>query len=220
MLPNIAINKTIRINFAKRGRLKFISHLDMHRTFQSAIIRAKFPVWYTEGFNPHLRMTFALPLSVGIESECELLDLKVNGNADLDLLELKNRLEKFTADEIEIKDIYIPEIKFTEIAYAEYLIEICGQVDNNIFNSPVVLPKKTKKGESDIDITSMIYNIKFIFNSQETKIEAALSAGSENYLNPEYLIRAIEKYAGLEQNKFDYFIKRVNILDKNGNNFR
>ena len=68
----------IRIKFTKTGALQFISHLDLNRTMKTVMIRAKIPIHYSEGFNPHPKMVFALPLSIGAESVCELLDIKID----------------------------------------------------------------------------------------------------------------------------------------------
>ena len=67
----------IRVWFTKKGDIKFISHLDLNRFMQRALKRAKLPLWHTEGFNPHPYVTFALPLSLGQESECEVLDFRL-----------------------------------------------------------------------------------------------------------------------------------------------
>ena len=69
--------KSVRLFYTKHGRMRFISHLDMTRFMARVIRRAELPVWYTEGFNPHLYMTFALPLSLGFESEYEAVDIRL-----------------------------------------------------------------------------------------------------------------------------------------------
>ena len=69
--------RNIRIFFSKRDRAKYISHLDMTRLFQRAVRRTGITMWYTEGFHPHLYMTFALPLSLGQESLREMMNFKV-----------------------------------------------------------------------------------------------------------------------------------------------
>ena len=66
--------KTIRVLFHKTGRAIYISHLDLTRAMGRALARTQLPVWYTEGFHPHLYMTFALPLSLGVEGLCETMD--------------------------------------------------------------------------------------------------------------------------------------------------
>ena len=67
----------IRFEFTKKDGLKYISHLDLQRAVSRIIKRSGIPIRYTEGFNPHQKMVFALPLSVGSESECELLDIYI-----------------------------------------------------------------------------------------------------------------------------------------------
>ena len=62
-----------RLLFSKTGRARYISHLDLMRTFQRAFFRADIPIKHTEGFNPHAFVSIALPLSVGFSSECEIL---------------------------------------------------------------------------------------------------------------------------------------------------
>ena len=71
------VQDKIRLEFYKKGRMKYISHLDLIRTMTGALGRSEIPVYYSEGFNPHPKMVFALPLSVGCESICEYLDIKL-----------------------------------------------------------------------------------------------------------------------------------------------
>ena len=77
-LPLLEAPKNIRIKFLKTGSLQYISHLDLHRLINRALVRAGIPIWYTKGFNPHAKMVFALPLPVGVESVCEYLDVKID----------------------------------------------------------------------------------------------------------------------------------------------
>ena len=188
---------------------------------QSAMLRARLPLWYTEGFNPHPRMTFALPLSVGAESECELLDVKLAEIPDLG--RLVDSLNAATAPELEILEAYKPTTKFTEIGSAEYELRLelpYGAELAVLFDTPVVLPKRTKNGNVETDITPMIVRIGFEPNGGATLCRTVLTASADSYLNPEYLVRAIERSRGTEQNSFEYYIRRVNIFDKSGNTFR
>jgi uncharacterized protein (DUF2344 family) len=82
--------ETVRIRFCKVGNLQFISHLDLQRTFHRVLVRAAIPMWYTKGFNPHAKLVFGVPLSVGTESMCEMADLKIERKISLE--EIKNRL--------------------------------------------------------------------------------------------------------------------------------
>ena len=76
-LPLLPEPRPIRVKFRKVGDLQYISHLDLQRTFSRVLVRAGLPLWYTQGFNPHIKMVFGLPLPVGCESECEFLDLRL-----------------------------------------------------------------------------------------------------------------------------------------------
>ena len=69
---------TVRLKFRKVGSLQYISHLDLQRTFMRVIVRACIPAWYTKGFNPHAKLVFSTPLSVGAQSVCEYLDIRID----------------------------------------------------------------------------------------------------------------------------------------------
>ena len=69
-----------RVFYTKTGRLKYISHLDVNRLMQRALKRSGLPVWYSEGFNPHIYITFALPLALGLESRYEIMDFRLTAN--------------------------------------------------------------------------------------------------------------------------------------------
>ena len=70
--------KDVRVFFKKTGRMKFISHLDLQRFMIRMIRRSGIPVWYSEGFNPHPYITFALPLSLGFESTYDVMDMRLD----------------------------------------------------------------------------------------------------------------------------------------------
>lgn len=183
-----------RIAFSKTGSLQYISHLDLQRTMKSALIRANAPIWYTEGFNPHPKMVFALPLSIGIESRCELLDVKLCEDIDLD--KFRENLDRETTFEMPIKRIYIPNEKFSMIGFAEYTITFSGSIETakDMFKESVVVTKKTKSGEKQVDITPLIGRISFSGNT----IKAVLCSSSENYLNPELICAEVEKATGTD----------------------
>ena len=72
---------TVRISFEKKNEASYISLLDLQRVMQRVLKRSGLPVWHTLGFNPHIYMTFACPLSLGQESECECVDVKTEAEA-------------------------------------------------------------------------------------------------------------------------------------------
>ncbi|MCL2519145.1 MAG: TIGR03936 family radical SAM-associated protein [Oscillospiraceae bacterium] len=108
--------------------MKFISHLDLMRTMKSAMIRAKIPVLYSEGYNPRPKMVFTMPLSIGTESLCEFMDIKLTEPMDFELI--KERLN--------VLDVYEPIYKLNEICYAEYKITFDEGIDIAQLTNPLV----------------------------------------------------------------------------------
>ena len=111
--------REVRLRFSKTGRLKYISHLDINRAMSRALKRAQIPLWYTEGFNPHPYMSFSLPLSLGVESLCESVDLRIIGDITND--EIKNRLNNVLPQDIKIVDVYDDFRDNSEIVYSYYV---------------------------------------------------------------------------------------------------
>jgi radical SAM-linked protein len=188
----------VRIKFSKTGKLKYISHLDLNRTVQKIFVRAQIPIWYTEGFNPIPKIVFASPLSLGSESVCEFMDIKLVSS--MDFTEIKERMNATSPAGFAVTDVYAPTSKFTNAVYSAYEIELtaANMTEANIpeitklFTEPLVLTKRTKSGEKDTDITPFIKKITAEFTGSTLKINATLAADSANYLNPEYLITALK----------------------------
>lgn len=149
----------VRIRFFKHDRAKYISHLDLMRCMTRVIRRAQIPVWYTEGFHPHLYLTFAQPLSLGFESDCEFMDLQLVEPMELE--EMKTRLNHILPPEMQVEAIYEPQRKMDAIAFSVFSLrlypqtpseEFCGALDRLLEKSQWVVEKKTKRGVSTIDI--------------------------------------------------------------------
>ena len=90
----------VRLFFTKTGFAKYISHLDLMRCMSRAVKRAGIPLWYTEGFNPHLFMTFARPLSLGQESLCEVVDVRLVG--EMTFKDIQTRLNETLPKDITV----------------------------------------------------------------------------------------------------------------------
>ncbi len=186
--------KVIRILFSKTGRMQFISHLDLCRTMRSALSRAKIPVKYTEGFNPHMKMTFALPLSIGAQSECEFMDLT--------LTEARNEawlcqaLQAQLPPEMEVKSVATPIHTYQEIGWASYRMTFsCEQVTQEalttLLSNPIYIKKKNKRGEEkEVDLTPSIASFSVQTQDGEVVLEALLRADNAGYCNPEHLAKA------------------------------
>ena len=197
------LSGSVRVRFTKVGSLQFISHLDLNRTMKTVMIRAGVPIKYSEGFNPHPKMVFALPLSVGAESVCELLDFKLDRPMSAE--ELTARLNGAFPPEMRVLEAYAPTAKFTDIRYAEYRLENEEDFDAAPLDADaIVMMKRTKSGEKETDIKPMIHSYK----KDGKALTCVLSASPSEYLNPEY----IAKYLGIP----DCTILRTRVLLADG----
>ena len=177
-----------RLVFSKTGRAVWISHLDLMHTLQRAFSRSGIRLKYSEGFNPHPIMSIALPLSVGMESNCEILDIKCDNEVDITLL------NRALPEGIEILRAYEAERKPSEIKW----LEVEGYFEGNspellgefFSREEIIISKRTKRGESRLDIKPMIKEISF----SEGKLHALISA-QEPTLSPQNLIDALSQNA-------------------------
>ena len=221
-LPLLETPVTVRIKFCKVGNLQFVSHLDLQRTFHRVLVRAAIPMWYTKGFNPHAKLVFGVPLSVGTESMCEMADLKIERKISLE--EIKDRLNSHLTDEMYVLEAYYPSTKFADIAYADYTITLKSPLINaetekkaaELFSSPIIMKKRSKSGEKDVDITAFIKKISFSAADGQMTINTVLSAGSTENLNPEYIVTALKENQifGADANCDSYCIMRNRVYDK------
>ena len=220
-LPLLENPVTVRIKFCKTGNLQFVSHLDLQRTFHRVLVRANIPMWYTKGFNPHAKLVFGLPLSVGTESMCEMADLRIERKIELE--DIKKQLNEQLTDEMYVLEAYYPTTKFADIAYADYTITIksdkidekTAQKATSFFMTPIMMMKKSKSGEKEVDILSFVKRIEYESEAGTLKIHAVLSAGSNENLNPEYIVSALRSAPELSDELEDitYRIMRNKVYD-------
>lgn len=204
--PKLTEPRTVRVKFRKVGDLQYISHLDLQRTVSRVLVRAGIPMWYTQGFNPHAKIVFGLPLSVGAESECEYLDLRID--REMSCEEIKSRLNDVLTDELSVLDVYIPAAKsaFADIVWAAYDIRIrtegltqslADEMQAYLTTSPLLMDKKSKSGIRQVDITALIRSLSAAVVDGELRLAAVLCVSGSDYLNPEYLIRALREKFGI-----------------------
>ncbi len=209
--------RSVRVFYTKRGALRFVSHLDMNRFMPRLIRRTNIPVWYTEGFNSHIYLNFALPLSLGFESEYEAMDFKVtddNFTNDMIFEELNSVCPQF----IEILSVAEPIFKVGKIAFAEFNIvfEDKGVLAEalNLFlsSSSILVNKKTKKGTMrEVELSDKINRFS-ITNNGNTVLNIILSAGSDN-VNPTLLLSAFEEHIGCALS--EYSVTRTMLYTEN-----
>jgi len=203
--------------------MRFISHLDMTRFMSRLIRRANIPVWYTEGFNPHLYMTFALPLSLGFESDYNVLDIRVLDD-DYDISVLPEKLNAVCPPYITFFDVAEPQKKAGDVAAAEFNITfddngvIAKDINDFLGRDSIVVLKKTKKGgEKEIEVADKIKAFSLENNDGNTKLKITLPAGSVENLNPELFLNKFFEESG---KYYCYVVNRTAILDSNGKLFK
>ncbi len=213
--------KSVRLFYEKTGRLRFISHLDMTRLMTRALRKAKLPVWYTEGFHPHLYVTFALPLSLGFESKYEACDIKLCDD-ELGLDTAVERLNSVCPEGLRFFAAAEPVMKPKEIAFSSYelLFEdggtLAAELSAFLKSDEIICEKRTKKGEvKQINIAPEIEKAQILSNSS-TRLLVTLPAGNEKNINPELLVNAFLERCG---EQVCYSVCRTAIFDKNGRLF-
>lgn len=220
--------REVRLRFSKTGRLKYISHLDINRATSRALKRAQIPLWYTEGFNPHPYMSFSLPLSLGVESLCESVDLRIIGDITND--EIKNRLNNVLPQDIKIVDVYDDFRDNSEIVYSDYVYKFefkdneaaFEKIKNVLSSDEIIALKKGKQGRKRVmketNIKSFIDKYSISIRNDVIVLNIRLLAGPEKNLNPSLLFDTIIRLIDMD---FEWkSIARISLLDKDYKEFR
>ena len=203
-LSNNPAYSVLRVKFKKVGDLQYISHLDLVRTMHKIIVRAGLPLWYTEGFNPKPKMAFAAPLSVGTESLCEFMDLRVTEAISPE--EILARLNKNMTDEMQALEAYYPTTKLTELAYLSYTVtmhtvdldaELLEKCREALDSPEMKIQKKTKSGEAVVDIKPLVKEAKLDIVDGELVLNCILSADPSAFLNPDLLVKYLKNTTGI-----------------------
>ena len=218
----------VRVKFQKIGDLQYISHLDLQRTLHRILVRAGIPMWYTKGFNPHAKIVFSTPLSVGAQSICEMVDIRID--RDMPCEEIKRLLNMEVTEELRILDVYVPTTKFSDIIWAGYEIEIhekgiasaCQSISDVLKANKILAIKKTKSGEKEVDLLPLIqdFSIKEPQEHDCIHINTVLCIESDRYLNPELLLSVIKEKTGiLKTDEAWYSILRTSTFLADGKTY-
>ena len=208
----------IRVEFSKTGALKFISHLDLNRTVQTAFLRSKLPIWYTQGFNPHPKTVFSPPLSVGVSSECEFMDFRMNETVDPD--EIVKRLNAVFPEGLRAIAAYEPTSSFSQIAWAEYEIAFECATDvsekvKTLLSGPLEVEKTGKAGTHTVDISPGTELISCGYDDGLVRLDVLLSCGELTFVGPYLLTGAIaDKTEELRNAECFVHRKAVLLADK------
>lgn len=215
----------VRIKFAKEGAMKFIGHLDIMRYFQKAVKRAGLQAAFSEGFSPHMIMSFAAPLGVGITSTGEYFDMELKSAYSSE--EMKDRLNQAMAEGMRILSVrQVEEGKagkaMSLVAAADYQVAFREGKEpvpgwEEKLQEFAALPsvniwKKTKKSEKEVDIRPYIYKL----DEKDGVIRMTLAAGSSNNTKPELVMEAFCAFCGVPYHPLDFTVHRSEIYADTG----
>ena len=212
------IIKSFRIKFEKTGLAKYISHLDLNRLFSRSLARAGIEAAHSEGFNPRPKIVFASAISLGIDSLCEFADIKII--TDETETHIYKKIKNVFPQGINILEVYEPENDFKYIYSARFHIFVkpdgnlkTDEIDK-LFEGDIFVEKKAG---TVINIKDYILEFVISGEMQEYKlIDVVLKTSQDMYLNPDNIIKGINTKYAVD----DYYIKKIDVYDKNNIVFR
>lgn len=215
----------VRIKFSKHGAMKFIGHLDMMRYFQKAMRRAEIDIAFSEGFSPHMIMSFALPLGVGVTSDGEYVDIELR--TPISSAQAVKRLNAVMAEGVTVTSFrQIEEGKagkaMSLVAAADYTVRFReGKMPEEgwqekfivfLAQEQILITKKTKKTEKEIDIRPYIYAA----SVQDDAIHLTVAAGSATNIKPDLVLEAFASYLNWKMSDFALLINRDELYTNVG----
>ena len=210
----------IRIKFSKQGVMRFIGHLDIMRYFQKAMRRAHIDIAFTEGFSPHMIMSFAAPLGVGLTSDGEYMDIEIRTPVSSE--DAIRQLNEVMVEGMKVLSFrQIEEGKagkaMSLVAAADYTVSCRpgyepegdwqSKLEEFIQKDSILVLKKTKKSEVETDIRPMIYQL----SVKDDKVHMTLATGSAANLKPELVMSAFLKSEGLDLDPFALSVNRDEV---------
>lgn len=207
----------VRIKFTKNEIVKYLGHLDIMRSFQRNFNRADVRMTYSEGFNPHQKMSFALPLGVGIASIGEYLDAEIADGQDLDAVCRRlNEVSGLGFDILAVRELQEgAEKAMAAVKYASYSIAFDKEydllLDEYLNRDQIIIQKKTKTGIKDVNIKDLTEKISLDSNV----LKILLKAGSENNIKPELIAEDLFKFSGIDYKRDMISITRNELFAAN-----
>ena len=213
-----------RMLFEKTGKAVWMSHLDTMRLMQRAFRRAGVLLHHSQGYTPHAYVSVILPLSVGVESVCEVMEYEL----DSELMITPKQMNAVMPEGVRVTAVYESNVKSKHLTFlsAELLLsydygipEGCIDALNELFaREQLVIEKRTKRGNEETDIRPMLKNYSLDIVGGKVQILCTVCAQNPS-LNPLLLIQAIERY--LPQYMPSHCrCRRLEVYDENGKVFR
>jgi len=194
------------IKFTKESEIKFVGHLDLMRTIQRMMKRSGLPIVYSQGFNPHINLSLAQPLAVGVYSGGDYFDVQFQ--EEVDLQKIKEDLNSSAPAGIRILEVsgireednkkifksmaaidaasYSIRIRYTDASRLE------NEMNDMMGKNQWVTLKKSKSGEKEVDIKPMVMDMDFRISGNILIVDATVSCGSKENLSPELLAEFVK----------------------------
>ena len=209
--------RNVRLIYKKQGRAKYISHLDINRLFSRVLKRSGLPVWYTQGFNPHIYTVFALPLSLGYVSEYDICDFRITDES-ISNEKAADVLRQAFPESIEVVNIIDPVMNIKELAFAEFTVNVDCDRENalklkDFFEADEIIVEKTtkKKQTKSFDVKPKIKRFDICDTDEGVSVKLLLPCSCEENINPSIIF---EK--GWEKTDFEISsVVRGKLFDKN-----
>ncbi len=208
--------KNVRVWFEKKGSARYISHLDLVRCMSRALKLSGLPVWYTEGFNPRIYMTYAMPLSLGACGERECMDIRLLEDVPFD--EITSLLNERLPKDIRIIGAGEPVRKLEEIAFAEYEVTledrngaVVDALSRLLAREDILVTKHSKKGDRQVDVKPYFSAVEQDRQEGELRLFMRLPCSVSGAVNPQLLLEALKTYEAVEPYAK---ITRKRLLDK------
>lgn len=190
-----------RLRFSKTGRAKYISHLDLMRTFQRAFMRSKLSIKHTEGFNPHVYISIALPLQLGCESFCEILDIETSDETPIS--SIPERLNPFLPEGIVVTNAFEPIKKPSAIQFVKCRSkmvfdaggaeELVNKIREFFSKDDITIMKRTKRGQAELNLAPHIKSIELIVQGEDELVLESIISAQNPTINPAHLISALNQ---------------------------
>lgn len=219
--------RCVRVWFKKMGMSRYVSHLDLMRAMTRSVRRAEVPLWYTEGYNPHPYLTFALPLSLGMESLYESMDMRIEGESTNE--EIFELLKGSMPPGIEIVSVEDPVDDPKTIAYGEFdLLFDCEDtksmstlIEQMLSQQELIVQKLGKQGRKkvlkDINLLEFLKQYSLTSSGNRVKLTVVFPAGSTTNINPTLLSDEIIRRSGENAASF---VVRKRLMKADMENFR
>ncbi len=207
------------MEFSVRGSLAYLSHLELMKVFRQSFRRSGLPISFSEGFNPHMKLSFAIAKGVGLESEGELLEIETDCRIDIN--EFMDRINKVIPDGLMVKSLKEKTISTKSLSSmlrkAEYILEYGDSkrvdeyrsiITDKLNKSEILMEVKSKKSIGVKDIKEYIYDWKFLENG----VIIQVYAGSEKNLRIDNLLKYLD--LDIKPIRLKLICDSVPIIDK------